>query len=51
MNKSETTAILAIIKTAYPNFYKNTSDIDNAVNLWTMMFANDSAKIVTEAIK
>lgn len=51
MNKAETAAILAIIKTAYPNFYKNADEIDSAINLWATMFANDSAKVVTEAVK
>jgi hypothetical protein len=51
MNKIEATALLSIIKTAYPNFYKGAEEIDNAINLWSMMFADDSAKVVTEAVK
>jgi hypothetical protein len=51
MNKTEATAILAIIKTAYPNFYKGTNEIDDAINLWAMMFENDHPQIVTEAVK
>jgi hypothetical protein len=51
MNKIEATALLSIIKTAYPNFYKGANEIDDAINLWSMMFTNEPAKIVTEAVK
>jgi hypothetical protein len=51
MNKIEATSLLSIIKTAYPNFYKGADEIDNAINLWSMMFAEEPAKIVTEAVK
>jgi hypothetical protein len=51
MNKIEVTALLSIIKTAYPNFYKGAGEINNAIDLWSMMFVDDSAKIVTEAVK
>jgi len=51
MNKAETAAILAIIKTAYPNFYRDVKEVDAAINLWAMMFSSDPALIVTEAVK
>ena len=51
MNKIETASILAILKTAYPAFYKNSDEINDAINLWAMMFQTDSPKIVTEAVK
>lgn len=51
MNKDETIAILAVIRTAYPNFYRSAEEIDSAIDLWTMMFVDETAKIVTEAVK
>ena len=53
MTRQEALAVLAILKTAYPTFYKNYSkeDINAAVDLWTTMFADDPAHIVTEAVK
>jgi hypothetical protein len=53
MNNNEVTANMAIMKTAYPAFYKDMADeeIDNVISLWTMMFESDNAKIVTEAVK
>jgi len=46
-------AILNIIKVAYPRFYSNVTkqEADDAVNLWSIMFADDDAKVVTEAVK
>jgi len=53
MNIQETTAILRILKLTYPQFYKgmSLSDATETIELWTMMFENDNAKIVTEAVK
>ena len=53
MNLDEATAILAILKTAYPNSYKgmDSEDIDDAISLWATMFETDNVKIVTEAVK
>lgn len=53
MNKSEAATILSILKVGYPNFYKDLSgqEVKNTINLWTTMFANDSALVVTEAVK
>lgn len=53
MNKSESATILSILKIGYPNFYKDLSgeEVKNAINLWTTMFADDSALVVTEAVK
>ena len=53
MTRQEALAVLAILKTAYPMFYKNYSkeDINAAVDLWATMFADDPAHIVTEAVK
>lgn len=53
MNREETKAVLAILKAAYPNFYKDMSkeEATNIVNLWSAMFVDDDPQIVTEAVK
>jgi len=53
MTRREALAVMAMLKTAYPTFYKDLSkeDINAAVNLWATMFADDPAYIVTEAVK
>lgn len=53
MNKQETAQILAIIKTAYPQFYARGSqqDINNAINLWHDMFIDDDVTIVAMSVK
>jgi hypothetical protein len=53
MTRQEALAVMAMLKTAYPTFYKDLSkeDISAAVNLWATMFADDSARLVTEAVK
>jgi hypothetical protein len=53
MTREETKAILAVLKAGYPNFYKDMTkeDAKNTVDLWATMFADDSARLVTEAVK
>ena len=53
MTRQEALAVMAMLKTAYPTFYKNYSkdEINAAVDLWATMFADDPAYIVTEAVK
>ena len=53
MTRQEALTVMAMLKTAYPTFYKDLSkeDINAAVNLWATMFADDPAYIVTEAVK
>ena len=53
MTRQEALAIMAMLKTAYPSFYKDLSkeELNAAVNLWATMFADDPAYIVTEAVK
>lgn len=50
MNEFETTKVLAILKTAYPNFYKNDSEIDAAIKLWVIMFKEEPVQLVEQAI-
>ena len=53
MTRQEALAVMAMLKTAYPTFYKDLSkeDISAAVNLWATMFSEESIQVVTEAIK
>lgn len=53
MNKQETAQILAIIKTAYPQFYAkgNQQDINNAINLWHDMFTDEDVGTVALSVK
>ncbi|WP_024834123.1 replicative helicase loader/inhibitor [Ruminiclostridium josui] len=53
MTMQETAAIMTILETAYPRFYANKTakEKQEALNLWATLFADDNAKIVTEAVK
>ena len=53
MTRQEALAVMAMLKTAYPTFYKNFNkeDISAAVNLWATMFSEEPIQVVTEAIK
>jgi len=53
MTRDETRKILAVLRTAYPNFYRNVSDSDvtDTLNLWTSMFTDDDPRLVAAAVK
>lgn len=53
MTRSETLKILAVLKAAYPNFYKDMprSEAENIVSLWTEMFVDDDSRVVGAAVK
>lgn len=53
MNKTETLSLLAVLKAAYPNFYKDMkrSEAEGIVDLWTAMFADDPVDMVAVAVK
>jgi len=53
MNKQETIMTLGLMKTAYPAFYKDIKpkEAEEAVKLWSMMFAGDNPNVVIEAVK
>lgn len=53
MNKAETIAIMAVLKEAYPMYYKDKGkeEINTAVNLWAEMFADDDVNLVKAAVK
>lgn len=53
MTRSETTMILGVLKTSYPNFYRDMDkkEMLNIVNLWTEMFEDDDFDTVKVAVK
>lgn len=53
MTRQETAQILAILKTAYPTYYRGFKDAELVaiVNLWTEMFAEDDVRLVGAAVK
>jgi len=52
MTKKEAAQILAILKAAYPNFYKDmtSEEAQGTVSVWSMQFADISADIVLMAV-
>lgn len=52
MTKTETAQILAILKAAYPNSYKNltTEDVKATVNVWAAQFASMPVAVVMVAV-
>lgn len=53
MTRDETTAILGVLQTAFPAFYRTATrqDAMNAIVLWSELFADDPAEIVSAAVK
>lgn len=51
MTYKETLQIMAILKTAYPNYYKGGSDLEQAAALWAELFADDDVLVVAAAVK
>ena len=53
MTYDETLAIMAVLKAAYPAYYRDMkrSDADGIVSLWTEMFKDDPANMVAAAVK
>lgn len=53
MNKFETIGIMAILKEAYPMYYrdKTKEELNVSVSLWTEMFADDDINLVKAAVK
>lgn len=52
MNKKETVQILAILKAAYPNFYKDMTaeEAQGTISVWALQFADLPADIVLMAL-
>ena len=53
MTRTETLAIMSVLKAAYPNFYKDMKreEAEGIVALWTDMFKDDPAEVVAMAVK
>ena len=53
MNKRETALIMAVLKAAYPSYYRDQSEADAvaAARLWHEMFADDDYTAVAAAVK
>ena len=53
MNRTETLAIMSVLKAAYPSYYRDMTrrDAEVAVNLWTEMLADYPADLVAAAVK
>lgn len=51
MTYKETLQIMAILKTAYPSYYKSGSNPEQAAALWAELFADDDALVVATAVK
>ena len=53
MTRQETKDLMAILKAAYPNFYKDISkeEAKAAVDLWATIFSDTPVKLVIEAVK
>ena len=53
MTRDDTTVILGILKTSYPNFYKGMEkkEMYATIDLWSEMFENDDLNLVKVAVK
>lgn len=51
MTYKETLQIMAILKTAYPSYYKGGNDLEQAAALWAELFADDDVLVVAAAVK
>lgn len=53
MNRTETIKIMAVLRAAYPQYYAKQSneDLQDIVNLWAEMFADDPYPVVAMAVK
>jgi hypothetical protein len=47
----EVTAIMSAIKVAYPSYYKNQTEIDDAINLWAEMLSEDDMTLIAKSVK
>lgn len=53
MTREEVVMVLGILKTAYPNFYRNMTKEEGygTIELWSDMFKGDDTRLVTVAVK
>lgn len=53
MNRTETLAIMGVLKAAYPSYYKDMKrgDAEGIVDLWATMFMDEPVELVAMAVK
>ena len=51
MIKSDIATIIGILKTAYPQYYKDRNSIIDTTNLWYEMFENDDINLIKIAVR
>ena len=51
MKRKEIAYLMAIIKTAYPEYYRQSNDIEDTINLWQEMMQDDDEKFISLAVK
>ena len=51
MIKSDIATIIGILKTAYPQYYKDRNSIIDTTNLWYEMFENDDINLIKIVVK
>ena len=53
MTREETLVVMAVLKAAYPNYYRDMkrSDAEGIVELWASMFQDEPAGLVAAAVK
>lgn len=53
MTREDTLSIMAVLKAAYPNYYRDMkrADAESVVDLWSTMFADEPAELVAMAVK
>lgn len=53
MTKNDVVKIFIVLRTAYPNFYRDMKkeDLEATMNLWAEMFGHENPALVTEAVK
>lgn len=53
MNRQETVSVLAVLRAAFPSFYRGMErkELEGIVNLWHDMFQDDDANVVAGAVK
>ena len=51
MKETEVTAVMSAIKVAYPSYYKNQKEIDDAITLWAEMLEDDEPGYIAKAVK
>jgi hypothetical protein len=51
MTKQEVIALMAIVRTGYPEYYRTQSDVSDAVTLWADILADQNAVLIGKALR